>query len=86
MHSRSEYDFKFLELSTLDGDNHLVPYAFGIIAHEDGETCRAFLRHVFDDAPNDSLRRWATSPEHVFFADRGPEAGAIDWECVGPRR
>jgi hypothetical protein len=74
-HSKTAYRFNYFQIFALDGDNHLLPVALGIVTTQ---TIDDFL-WVYEQlkgSPDADFVAWLTHTEHAYFADRGNEAKA----------
>ena len=64
-------------LSSIDGNEELLPIAVGIVDSESIENCRWFLQKL-RELGTPSFVAWLTSDKHVMFMDRGKEWQATE--------
>lgn len=69
--------FHIISLVTIDGNDHIVPVAIGMIRGETVAQCRWFYRCLLNSTHQPFLD-WLTDADHVGFADRGNERKALD--------
>lgn len=74
-HSKTAYKFQFFQIFALDGDNHLLPVALGIVTTQTIDDFAWVYEHL-KTSSNASFVAWLMHTEHAYFADRGNEAKA----------